>query len=765
MRYFRIKSWPLWWQLLIALGVSLLLVNWVATTTYKSIEESYMISEVEEYSLNTLSLLSSTVIDAAIVEDQPILSSIIEQAMIHAPNIFSICIKNEDGVILAEKRRDKTEDHQILKSLYREIQLEGEIFGAVSLEWDYAPLYKEIDNHIAKVKLYASAMLVLLAGLMVLVINYMAIGPVRKISRYLDTLAEGEIPEPLTIKTNHEIESLTTSANQLADFMRQKDEREIELLYTKDQLQVAHDAALSSSRAKSEFLATMSHEIRTPMNAILGVLDLVNDSELDESQKQLVKTGQDSGHLLLSIINDILDFSKMDAGKLKLENKEFNLHKTFSSTVELVRPLAEEKSLRIDLHIDPTLPKAVVGDSNRLQQILLNLANNAVKFTHNGGVDISVKHTSNIDGSHVLHCAVKDTGEGIPRDKQNSLFEEFTQVDQSYSRSHEGTGLGLAICKRLVNLMKGDIEFQSSQNHGSTFEFTVELGSVCAPSSIDSKLEFDHQTDLDLDARILLVEDNPANQLVISKILECAGLKSDIANNGLEALEAIQSAPYDIVLMDISMPVMDGIAATQAIRALPDLNRDLPIIALTAHTLNGDKQHYLDKGMSGHLAKPIDRSEMLQTIALWTSSNSCKGQLPVDCNKRSKKKGFDESDLDCIDCATIQQLAIDISPEAVPELVELYIKDARARIDQIEKACQERNLKILEFESHTLGSSAAAHGNQKLHQLARKIEHLCQRGQKHHALEEAAAIISIAERSFRQLHQYTMKKAWPLNVI
>lgn len=750
---------------MIALGASLLLVNWVATTTYKSIEESYMIREVEEYSLNTLSLLSSTMIDAAIVEDQPILSSIIEQAMIHAPNIFSICIKNEDGVILAEKRRDKTNDHQILKSLYRKIQLEGEVFGAVSLEWDYAPLYKEIDNHIAKVKLYASAMLVLLAGLIVFLINYMAISPIRKISRYLDSLAEGEIPEPLTIKTNHEIESLTTSTNQLADFMRQKDEREIELLYTKDQLQVAHDAALSSSRAKSDFLATMSHEIRTPMNAILGVLDLVSDSELDESQKHLVKTGQDSGHLLLSIINDILDFSKMDAGKLKLENHEFNLHKTFSNTVELVRPLAEDKSLKLDLHIDPKLPIVAVGDPNRLQQILLNLVNNAVKFTHNGGVDISVKHTSKKDGCLVLQCAVKDTGEGIPRDKHNSLFEEFTQVDQSYSRSHEGTGLGLAICKRLVNLMEGDIEFQSSPNHGSTFEFTVELESTRAHSNTGLKLEFDHQTPPDLDTRILLVEDNPANQLVISKILEYAGLKPDIASNGLEALEAVQSAPYDIVLMDISMPVMDGIAATQAIRALPGRTMDLPIIALTAHTLNGDKQHYLDAGMSGHLAKPIDRNEMLKTIALWTSMSSCECQVSVDCNKRSKKVGFDESDLDCIDCATIQQLAKDTSPEAVPELVELYIKDARARVEQIEKARQEKNLEMLEFELHTLGSSAAAHGNQKLHLLARKIERLCQRGQKHHALDEAAAIISIAQRSFRQLHQYVMKKAWPLNLI
>jgi len=290
-----------------------------------------------------------------------------------------------------------------------------------------------------------------------------------------------------------------------------------------------------------------------------------------------------------------------------------------------------------------------VGDPNRLQQILLNLVNNAVKFTHSGCVDISVRHVLNMDAGFTLQCAVKDTGDGIPIDKQSDLFEAFTQVDQSYSRSHEGTGLGLAICKRLVSLMKGNIIFQSSQNHGSTFEFSVELEAAHAPFSSDSKLKLDHQTALDLETRILLVEDNPANQLVISKILECAGLKPDMANNGFEALEAVQSASYDIVLMDVSMPAMDGIAATQAIRALPGPNRNLPIVALTAHSLHGDKQHYLDAGMNGYLAKPIDRNEMLQTIALWTSSKPRKSLVPSSFNKCNKKVRVHKENLDYLD--------------------------------------------------------------------------------------------------------------------
>jgi len=648
------RSWPLWRQLLIALGASLLLVNWVATTTYKNIEKAYMTNEVEQRSLNTLSLLSSTLIDATIVEDQPVLNTIVDQVMIHSPNIFSICIKNEDGMVLAEKQRGKKNDQQMLKSQQQKIELEGETFGGVHLEWDHAPLYAEIDNHIAEVKIYATLMLVLLAGLIVLLVNYLAVGPVQKISRYLNELALGESPDPLKIETNHEIESLATSANQLAQFLRHQYEREIELLHTREQLQIAHDAALSSNKAKSIFLATMSHEIRTPMNAILGILDLVSDTKIDESQKQLISTGQDAGHLLLSIINDILDFSKMDANKLELEKCKFDLYSTFSNTIELVRPLAEEKSLHLELHIDPDLPKVVVGDSNRLRQIVLNLVNNAVKFTCNGGVNVRVDFTSEIDGKFDLHCTVEDTGDGIPLSKQSTLFKEFTQVDQSYSRSHEGTGLGLAICKQLVALMNGQISCDSSIGQGSTFSFIVELESVCC--SLDTKAQMKPISHAlpDVGTRILLVEDNQANQLVIRRMLECAGLKPNIVSNGLEALNAVQSTPYDIVLMDISMPVMDGISATQAIRSLPGPEHSLPIIALTAHVPVGDRQLYIDAGMNGHLVKPVSRKDVLSIIAHWTSSYTSQGQMQVGHSNSITESELDGADVEYVGCQTLR---------------------------------------------------------------------------------------------------------------
>jgi PAS domain S-box-containing protein len=531
------------------------------------------------------------------------------------------------------------------------------------------------------------------------------------------------------------------------------------------QLRTARHDAEMASEAKSNFLATMSHEIRTPMNAVLGILGLLRDTTLDSKQLELVHTGRESGELLLTIINDILDFSKMEADKLQLEHTGFDLHRLLAHSVELLKHQADSKGLSLELILEPGLPRYAKGDPDRLRQILINLINNAIKFTPSGSITIKISANSVSNENFTLRCSVQDTGIGIANDLQTSLFEEFTMADQSHSRHHEGTGLGLAICKRLVALMHGSIECYSEPGNGSIFTFTIAL-EMAHEHECESGRTLDEPLRLpDANTRILLAEDNPANQMVIKNILEYADLQVDIVANGREAVEAARSMPYDIVLMDISMPEMDGMTATRKIRQFPGQADKLPIVALTAHSLSGDKERFLEAGMDDYLSKPIDRAAMLDCIARWTGSINSQAPQPTPTMAKADTSPADTEDRSVeqlvdpfVDETVLQQLARDIAPEIVPELLAFYIEDARKRVVMIQNAIKERDTKTLEFESHTLGSSSAAHGNAKLHILARKVEHLCQENNHEQALVEALSLSPVADESFRLLMQRAEKR-------
>jgi signal transduction histidine kinase/FixJ family two-component response regulator len=560
------------------------------------------------------------------------------QALAGSKNVEAARLTGVNGAPLASFQRSKNPAIPVsgpaaagpLEVIETDVVADGRKVGRLSLSVHRPALTALLPQFIA----LTAALLFGGIGVALFLARGMAhrvIAPVQRLSEAMHEVAGGGSFEPIEVKAQDELfRGLTSSFNHLLGKLA---EREEDLKGAMRDLESARDAANAANVLKTQFLANMSHEIRTPLNGVLAMAEVMSMGELGDVQRERLGIIRQSGSLLLAVLNDVLDLSKIEAGKLSLVKEDFDLVPTLKSSAETFQVLAQGKGLEFRFTISDEAKGWWRGDADRLRQIVGNLLSNAVKFTPHGLVEAAVDVNAAGD---TLRLIVRDSGVGIAPEKLPALFEKFTQADNSATRRFGGTGLGLAICRELTQMMGGAIDVESREGHGSTF--TVELPLIRGEATSPAHIEAAHDSG-DRNIRLLAAEDNPTNQQVLAAVMESLGIDIDIVADGRQAVEAWKVGGYDLILMDIQMPVMDGIDAAREIREIEiaEQRKRTPIVALTANALTHQVDEYMAVGMDGHVAKPIEIAKLYEAIsaALTDAATGASGRTPAQATNQS----------------------------------------------------------------------------------------------------------------------------------
>ncbi|MDP1596537.1 MAG: response regulator [Methylotenera sp.] len=513
------------------------------------------------------------------------------------------------------------------------------------------------------------------------------------------------------------------------------------------ELEHARQRAESANRFKSTFIANMSHEIRTPMNAIIGLTYLLQKKTVDVDKLAKLNKISTAARHLLGIINDILDLSKIESGKLNVVYKDFDIKEMLDNVIDMAAEKAQDKGLVLNFEVDSNIPERIHGDSLRLGQILINYITNAIKFTIQGEINVAIKMVKEDETELVLHFSVQDAGIGLTNEQQQQLFQPFQQADSSTSRKFGGTGLGLAISKQLATLMQGEVGLESQYGLGSTFWFTAKVNRC---NTATSKEVLNTEQRIRASARGLVVDDNVINQEVALELLQSFGLVVDVASNGKEAVEKFQTNHYDLILMDMQMPIMDGLEATRQIRTLL-AGRELPILAMTANAFDEDRQRCLQAGMNDHVSKPVDPAKLFHTLARWIPESA----PTVASTPQPPQQSLPVTETNHINLV----LGLKYFNGKLPSYLCMLYKFSHTHggdVRQIKQALDDHDLKLAERLAHSLKGVSATLGLWQVQSVAydleRKINGSANRNELDYLLDDLAQVLTVSCDEINAMH-------------